>query len=105
MRSSSVDSYLGAQTADSVRVATETIVVSEVVDGGAAAANGVRVGDQVLRLNGTKVASAMELAMLVRQLPRPLEIAFRRSPRRSVASSLWSGATYSPATYPGKLPN
>jgi hypothetical protein len=59
------------------------IIVSDAEMVGAAASNGVQVGDQVLRLNGTHISSAQDLAMLVRQLPRPLELAFRRQRTQS----------------------
>jgi C-terminal processing protease CtpA/Prc len=54
------------------------IWVSDVERDGIAAASGVQLGDEVLRLNGTPISSAQDLALLVRQLPRPLELAFRR---------------------------
>lgn len=57
--------------------------VGEVLDGGAAARDGLRVGDEIISVNGIAVAQWEDFVDIVRQSPaRPLELQIRRAGRQ-----------------------
>ena len=59
----------------------DTVIVSHVAAGSAAAAAGLRVGDRIYRVGGRDFADDAAFAQLARTLPGPLELLVERDGR------------------------
>ena len=63
----------------------DTVIVSQVAAGSAAAAAGLRVGDRIYRVGGRDFADDTAFAQLARTLPAPLELLVEREGRLRTA--------------------